>query len=296
MVRAMRRGITWMLERRYSGLPVRIQFPDGHSISLRHQPAVTLSLSRASAVAALLYPSLARLAQAYVDGRIDVLGSMRDAVRIGDEMARRTGENSAPRWRPRRHGRRGDGKAISFHYDVSNDFYGLWLDRNMVYSCGYFPTGREDIHEAQERKLDHVCRKLMVQPGDRLLDVGCGWGALVLWAAKNYGARATGITLSRAQYEHACRRVREEGLEGRCRILFCDYRDFRHDRPFDKIASIGMFEHVGLRNFPAYFGRLAELLKDGGLLLNHGICTSSLDPRCAGGNDGGKFIDRYVFP
>lgn len=285
-----------MLERRYEGLPLRVELPDGHAIALRHKPLVTLRINRPSAVAGLLYPSLARLAKAYVDGRIDVVGSMRDAVRLGEEMSRLTGRTSQTRWRPRRHGRRSDARAIAFHYDVSNDFYRVWLDRNMVYSCAYFPTGREDIHEAQERKLDHVCRKLMLQPGDRFLDVGCGWGALAIWAARHYGARTTGITLSRAQYEYSCRRVREEGLEGRCRILLCDYRDFRQERPFDKISSIGMFEHVGLRELPAYFGRLSELLRDGGLLLNHGICTARLDAACAGGNDGGKFIDRYVFP
>lgn len=183
--------------------------------------------------------------------------------------------------------------AISFHYDVSNDFYALWLDEQMVYSCAYYEDADQSLEQAQRNKLDHICRKLRLKPGERLLDIGCGWGALVCWAAEHYGIIAHGITLSQNQYEHAQLTIKSRGLEKQVSVELLDYRDLQGEAKYDKIVSVGMFEHVGLKNLPTYFAITHRMLKPGGLFLNHGITS----------NEGGwkktvstEFINRYVFP
>src|SRR5512139_1768177 len=169
-----------------------------------------------------------------------------------------------------RHSLARDRTAIQYHYDVGNDFYALWLDRFMQYSCAYFPTGTEDLDTAQQRKLDLICRKLRLQPGERLLDIGCGWGGLARYAAEQYGALAVGITLSEKQAAYADEMIARAGLADRVTVRLQDYRAVP-DGPFDKIVSIGMFEHVGRSQMPAYFAQAYRLLKPGGLFLNHGI-------------------------
>ncbi|HYP39238.1 MAG TPA: cyclopropane-fatty-acyl-phospholipid synthase family protein, partial [Chloroflexia bacterium] len=164
-----------------------------------------------------------------------------------------------------------DATAVRYHYDVGNDFYALWLDRRMVYSCAYFRTGGETLDEAQEAKLEHICRKLRLQRGERLLDIGCGWGGLIMYAAERFGVHATGITLSKPQAELARKRIDESGLGGRCRVEVRDYREMPAGVQFDKIASVGMVEHVGRANLPRYFAQAYRLLRPGGLFLNHGI-------------------------
>jgi cyclopropane-fatty-acyl-phospholipid synthase len=188
------------------------------------------------------------------------------------------------------HSRERDRQAVSFHYDVSNEFYQLWLDRRMVYTCGYFADAGDDIDRAQERKLDYICRKLRLLPGDRLLDIGCGWGGLVMYAAQQYGVHAVGITLSRRQVELANERIRAAGLQDRCRVEYQDYRDATGT--FDKLVSVGMFEQVGGKMLPVYFRQAHALLRPGGVFLNHGVALSGWmkKPR------GQAFSDRYVFP
>ena len=183
--------------------------------------------------------------------------------------------------------------AISFHYDVSNDFYALWLDEQMVYSCAYYEAASQSLEQAQLNKLDHICRKLRLKPGERLLDIGCGWGALICWAAEHYGITAHGITLSQNQYAHAQRMIKQRGLEQKVSVELLDYRDLQGEARFDKLVSVGMFEHVGLKNLPNYFAIANRLLKPGGLFLNHGITS----------DEGGwkktvstEFINRYIFP
>src|SRR5881296_2113274 len=185
-----------------------------------------------------------------------------------------------------------DRRAISFHYDVSNDFYALFLDKRMVYTCAYYRQPDGDLDQAQEDKLDLVCRKLRLAPGERLLDIGCGWGSLVIWAAERYGVEAHGVTLSAAQAEWAESAIRRAGLEGRARVDHLDYRDLPAGLRFDKVAAVGVIEHLGIQSYPAYFARVHGLLRPGGLFLNHGITHEKHWRR----SSQTEFLERYVFP
>jgi cyclopropane-fatty-acyl-phospholipid synthase len=185
-----------------------------------------------------------------------------------------------------------DRKAIQYHYDVSNEFYELLLGPTMVYTCAYYRRPDGDLDEAQCDKLDLVCRKLRLSPGERLLDIGCGWGSLVLWAAEHYGVEAHGVTLSPSQASYAQARIRERGLEKVCRVDCSDYREVCGPEVYDKIAAVGIIEHVGVANYPAYFSQVRELLKPGGVFLNHGITHE----RYWKWTPQWDFITRYVFP
>jgi len=192
----------------------------------------------------------------------------------------------------RRHSIERDREAIRYHYDVSNEFYRLFLDSRMVYSCGYFTEPDTDLDSAQLAKLDLICRKLRLRPGQRLLDIGCGWGGLVMHAAVRYGVDATGITLSRPQAELATERIAAAKLARTCRVQFLDYREVPEDRPFDALVSVGMFEHVGGAMLGDYFAKAARLLAQSGVFLNHGIASRVTDPY----DTGPSFSDSYVFP
>ena len=162
---------------------------------------------------------------------------------------------------------------VQYHYDLSNAFYALFLDPEMVYSCAYFSDWNNDLATAQHDKLDMICRKLRLKPGDRLLDIGCGWGALLCHAAKHFGVSAVGVTLADEQFAYAKEKVARLGLESQLSIEMCDYSLIEGD--YDKIASVGMFEHVGVSNYPAYFRTINRLLKPGGLYLHHSIALRS---------------------
>lgn len=282
--------------------PLRLTFWDGDSFDFAPAPRVEITLRRPSLFAALLRGNFQQLGEAYVMGDLVVEGQVDEIVRVGLSLAERTERPSVlqrlrglGQFARQGHSRREDAADIRRHYDVSNEFYRLWLDERMVYSCAYFVTGEEDIHLAQRQKLDHICRKLRLGPGERLLDIGCGWGGLLLWAAERYGVEGVGVTLSERQYDHARQRVAARGLAGKVQIKLRDYRDLSGEPPFDKIVSVGMYEHVGLRNLPLYFRTLAQLLRPGGALLNHGIVSAY--PRSGGRQTPvGGFIDRYVFP
>jgi cyclopropane-fatty-acyl-phospholipid synthase len=223
--------------------------------------------------------------------RKDLIAALRAARRLKALPLREPEPpKSEARLRGRLHSLRRDQDAIQHHYDVSNRFYRLVLGPTMVYSCAYFASDDESLDDAQTRKLDVVCRKLNLQPNERLLDVGCGWGSLVIHAAQHYGVRAVGVTISPAQAELARERVREAGLEDAIEIRLADYRD-TDDGPYDKIASVGMVEHVGTAQLPGYFAHLRELLKPGGVLLNHGIVRPREQKR-----NPKSFAWRFVFP
>lgn len=186
-----------------------------------------------------------------------------------------------------------DKKAIGFHYDVSNEFYRLFLGKTMAYSCAYFRHEQDTLDEAQINKFDLICRKLRLRRGDQLLDIGCGWGSLIIHAAKEYGAKCKGITLSHEQYDFACQRIKQEGLEDLCCVELKDYRQLKGEAIYNKIASVGMFEHVGVDCFRSYFQTARRLLKDDGVFLNHGITTSRTKVQKSTGS---KFMDTLIFP
>ena len=185
-----------------------------------------------------------------------------------------------------------DARAIAHHYDVSNEFYALFLDPLMVYTCAYYRDPDGKLERAQQDKLDLVCRKLELRAGETLLDIGCGWGSLAMWAARHYGVRAHGVTLSRAQADYATEQIRKDGLGDRCRVEYLDYRDLPADSVYDKIAAVGVIEHVGIPNYPAFFAGVRARLKDGGLYLNHGIVHDFHWKRTSQT----EFLYRHVFP
>jgi len=276
--------------------PLRVVLWDGREVALSDDPLVTVTLKSMDAASALAQRSLLGLAEAYVEGRADVEGSVLEAIK-GVEKITTSGKRRLYDAENRigGHTKRVDRDSVRHHYDVSNEFYALWLDPRMVYSCAYFQREDDSLGQAQLQKLDHVCTKLRLAPGERFLDIGCGWGALVIRAAERYGVDATGITLSENQHRLANERIRAAGLEGRCRVVLEDYRDHSGGGAYDKIASVGMFEHVGLENLPVYFGKVRGLLREGGVFMNHGITTSDILSRSVG-MGAGEFIDRYVFP
>ena len=277
----------------------------------------TIVLNHPAALRRMFFPPTERrLGEAYMFGDFEIEGNMYEAI----DLARYLWENWT--WRdtlrfapqllrlPRRspgeneqiahisgqkHSVNRDKQAIQYHYDVSNEFYQLWLDERMVYSCAYFTDPAENIDSAQRRKLDYICRKLRLRPGERLLDIGCGWGALIMHAAQHYGVDALGITLSEKQLALAKERIAAAGLADRCRVQLLDYRNVDESQPFDKLVSIGMVEHVGRENLGIYFEKAYRLLKPGGVFLNHGITLLNA-PFEALYEAKDSFVQQYVFP
>jgi cyclopropane-fatty-acyl-phospholipid synthase len=284
-------------------VPIALQLPDGRTVS---QPGsrVTLAFTDWTSLAKLAARQVGAIGEAYVEGRVQIEGAMRDLTDAaagllpGNPAETNTGWWSRMMRRAKSRGSHTLGKdaaQIEFHYDVSDDFYALWLDPRRVYSCAYYRTSDLTLAQAQEAKLDHICRKLMLQRGERFLDIGSGWGGLLLWAAEHYGVDATGITLSKNQHAHVTRLIEEKGLQGRVRVELRDYRELDPSVRFDKISSVGMFEHVGRANMPTYFRQIHDLLAPGGLVMNHGITSGRLDYQQLGAGMG-DFIEKYIFP
>lgn len=294
----------------------QVRLWDGTAWGASDDPRFTLVVKHPNALRQMfLSPSELSLGECYIRGELDVGGNIEAAVEMGDylltqerrslpaslRLASVVGKLQAAHAEPdseepdsnanQPHSRERDRRAISYHYDLPPAFFALWLDERRIYSCAYFENQNCDLNRAQLRKLDYICRKLCLKPGDRLLDIGCGWGGMLIHAASHYGVQALGITLSVRQAEVARQRIRELGLNYRCRVEVCDYRDLELGEQFDKISSIGMFEHVGERQLPEYFARVQGLLRAGGVFVNTGISASATYRR-----RGPSFIDRYVFP
>jgi cyclopropane-fatty-acyl-phospholipid synthase len=290
------------IERVFRDLPSKrfgVRFWDGSTMRWGDRQEFTLIFEDQGTFDRLMRaPDPAHFAEAYIAGHLGIEGDRGSAVALARHLgAIQLGLAEKLRLaivlgpRPTAHTRGEDTRDVRAHYDVSNDFYALLLDERLVYSCAYFMRPDQPIEEAQAQKLDLVCRKLRLAPGDTLLDVGCGWGALLGWAASHYGVRAHGITLSESQHAVAVERIRAAGLHDRVTVELAHYLDLPASR-FDKIASVGMYEHVGLAKHQAYFEALSRALKPGGLLLNHGITASYRDHDVAGS----AFIYRHIFP
>jgi len=295
-----------------------VRFWDGQMWPDAKETPVTLVLNHPGALRRMFArPDEVSVASAYIYGDCDIQGDMEAIVALGDRLVRvhhglgemvkllpllrhlpkeSPAQTVAGRQAAHLHGKRHsverDRAAVQYHYDVSNEFYRTWLDQDMVYSCGYFASPTDSLDAAQRRKNDYTLRKLRLKPGQRLLDMGCGWGALVMMAAKAFGADATGITLSKKQAELASQRIRKAGLQDICRVQLRDYREVTEPESFDKLVSVGMFEHVGQALLGEYFQQAWRLLKPGGTFLNHGIARSEQ----AKPNGGPSFVDSFVFP
>ncbi|MGN6550979.1 MAG: class I SAM-dependent methyltransferase [Pararhizobium sp.] len=283
-------------------LPLRLVFWDGKTFDFAGDPAVTLTIHSPAVLRLFATGQMEKLGDAYVSGALSVDGKVEDILDVGIRLAERFGRLSrlAAVAKPLkalrfRQSQANDAEAIRHHYDAPDGFYEPWLDKSMTYSCGYFPTGTEDIDAAQRAKVDHICRKLRLSESDRIVDIGCGWGGLLTHAGRHYGVSGLGVTNSRAQCEGARAAIREAGLEGRIEIRLQDYREIPEEGVFDKVVSVGMYEHVGIANLPTYFGTVVRLMKPGGALLNHGIVTTDAEGRPQG-PPGGEFINKHVFP
>jgi cyclopropane-fatty-acyl-phospholipid synthase len=295
--------------------PFEIRFWDGTGVPATTDDAPTFSFRSPKAIAHVLRaPGELGLGRAYVSGLLEVddldavvrlvddwrpppLG-VREQARLGLALARACGLTRPPprpaaelRLRGQRHTVKRDARAVRHHYDVPTELFELFLDSSMTYSCAIFSRGARTLEEAQETKLDLVCTKLALEPGERVLDIGCGWGSFAIRAAREHGVRVVGITLSAPQVEYARRRAEEAGVADLVDFQVMDYRELRAE-PFDAVVSIGMVEHVGEDRIDLYAGRLAELLRPGGRLLNHGI--SQLQH--GDDEEAGPFSERYVFP
>ena len=290
-----------------------VVFWDGTIVQARSEQRFTLRINEPYALRAAFTPPLdLSPGRAFAEKWIDIEGDIEAAIDEIELAMNRMSRLALPRvltmlvrlpkapadtlaaaqLRGKRHSRERDAAAIGFHYDQPVSFYGSFLDSRMVYSCGYWDEGVRTLDEAQLAKIDYTLRKVRLRPGERLLDIGCGWGALVIRAAQQFGAQALGITLSRAQYDEAQRRIVAAGVADRVRVELRDYRDLRNES-FDKVVSVGMVEHVGRERLGTYFRAAYDALRDGGLFLNHGIGQQSRDGR---GYRVGGFMARYVFP
>lgn len=276
------------------------------------KPVCTLQVNTPAGLRALLFrPDSLKLGEAYIYGDCDVLGNLRDIFPIADELIEgkaslsdkfqagwfllrhsfQSGpEKYAAKLRGDRASKERTRKAISYHYDLPVDFWRLWLDHELVYSCAYFEKAEATLEEAQVAKLDLICRKLRLQPGERFLDMGCGWGALICHAAQHYGVKALGVTLSERQAKYASERIQQLGLGANCTAEVRNFFEVEEWGPFDKIASVGAVEHV--QSLDRYFDHAYRLLEPGGCFLNHGITSCPTQPL----REGPSFLDCYVFP
>jgi len=294
----------------YDGPAFAVRLWDGWSWSSspNHRPACTIVAEGPTALASLIArPSQIALGEAYIHGELDVEGDLFSVFSVGEylvnrprNLVQRIVDKSAAaffdlrQWLQRgtSHSRQRDRSTIANTYDQPVEFYESWLGRSMGYTCAYFRNPDDSIDVAQEQKFDLICRKLRLQPYERFLEIGCGWGGLLVHAAEKFGADAQGVTLSQGQAEATRGRIARAGVEANCAVNLHDYRDLAvTDRPFDKVVSVGMFEHVGRKNHAQYFKIVHDLLRPGGVFLNHAIAWSASSSARQS-----EFVDRFVFP
>lgn len=286
-------------EIRERNLPVAIHLWDGTRADPCGNARLRITIRSPRALESFLNPTLGGIARHYVNGELDLFGELPELLHAGERLCgkvRSRARSLAEHLRNAiQHTRGSDRRNVRRHYDINDDFFGLWLDSQRTYSCAYFASADDSLEKAQEQKLDLICRKLTLKPGERLLDMGCGWGGLLFWAAERYGVLATGITLSRNQHAYVLSEIRRRGLQGKVEVLLMDYRDLEQEGRFDKIASVGMMEHIGHANLTQYFAVIQRLLRPGGLLLNHAVASASVT---AGGLGSGiaEFVHEFVFP
>lgn len=256
------------------------------------KPLFTVIMHKEPAKSELLTSTSLALGEAYMRGDIEVEGNLYEALDLfmGRMDSFTTDHKALSKLLSTSSSKRSQKKEVCSHYDIGNSFYKLWLDETMSYSCAYFKTQEDTLYEAQVNKVDHILKKLHLKEGMSLLDIGCGWGFLLMRAASLYGVRGTGITLSREQYELACEKIREEGLEDKVKVLLMDYRDLKNSGlQFDRAVSVGMLEHVGRSNYDLFFKNADSVLKPGGLFLLHFISALKEYP-------GDAWIKKYIFP
>ncbi|MGG5358499.1 MULTISPECIES: class I SAM-dependent methyltransferase [unclassified Enterococcus] len=275
-------------------LPVEVEYWDGtikQYGDTNNPPQIKITMHEEIPMKDITNNASLALGEAYMSKKIEIDGSIQalinDAYRQTDSFLR--GKNYL-KWLPKKekHTKKRNKEDIHSHYDLGNDFYEMWLDPTLTYSCAYFKTPEDTLEQAQINKVHHILDKLFIKEGDSLLDIGCGWGTLMFTAIKEYGAKATGITLSQEQFDYINQKIKEEHLEDRCNVLLMDYRELKGET-FDHITSVGMFEHVGSENLEEYFGVVQKALKPKGTALIHGISRQQ-------GGASNAWIDKYIFP
>lgn len=275
-------------------LPVKVNYWDGTTETYgnqANQEMITITFNELIPIKAITHNASLTLGEAYMDKKIEIDGNIQ--ALITDAYLQATSflrSNNYIKWLPKlaKHTKKQNLHDIHAHYDLGNDFYQLWLDPTLTYSCAFFQTPEDTLEQAQIQKVHHILNKLFIKPGDTLLDIGCGWGTLMLTAAKEYQVKATGITLSQEQYDFITQRIADEGLQDQCTVILEDYRDLKN-LTFDHITSVGMFEHVGADSLAEYFAVVKRLLAPKGTALIHGISRQQ-------GGATNAWINQYIFP
>lgn len=271
-------------------------FWDGTSHRFGTGEDFTLHFKNKEALRKLLNDVPLGFGEGYMNGDIDIKGDLRQVIRLGlssrklQERTRHSLFNTLKLNLLQRNSQRADKQNIAHHYDLGNEFYRLWLDLKMIYSCAYFKDSHDSLEQAQLQKIDLCCRKLQLKANEQLLDIGCGWGSLLINAAKNYGVRGLGITLSKEQLEYGREQIKQEGLQDRIQLEYLDYRELRRmNQTFDKVVSVGMLEHVGKANMQQFLANTKKILQPGGILLLHTIGKTAEEPT-------NSWIKKYIFP
>lgn len=301
----MKKRILRFFLKRMQGEPFTVTFWDGETETFgatdnqsgkKEEPLFHLFINEKLNFSSIMSNPQVKLGEAYMEGKIDLEGDLRDVFRLAinnqSELKEAEQEGSLKKfwnWQ-KKASRKEQEEGVKHHYDLGNEFFRLWLDETMIYSCAYFRSPEDSLKKAQLQKIDHTLRKLQLKKCEKLLDIGSGWGWLIIRAAKQYDVQALGITLSKEQLEETKRRIKKEGLEGKVEVKLIDYRELAEEKPvFDKIVSVGMFEHVGKEHFSEYFTAVNQMLKEGGLSLLHTLTHPEETPP-------NPWLQKYIFP